>query len=366
MDFIFILLAIASILFLVVLHELGHFLTARMFGIKAEEFGIGMPFTPALFKKKIGETVYSFYPVLIGAFVRLLGEEKEDSDPRSFSNKPVWKRLVVVGAGVVSSWLIAIVILGFLGATWGIPAAIGDTDAESKNAQIQITAVQPESPAARAGLQMGDIAVGAFPPDSDEFQEFSTVNQTIEFINSVKGQETVFIIQRVDEEMSIPITPRVETGPDEGALGIGLNRVGYITFPWYEAPVQGVILTGTVSWNVTRLTVETVQNALQDEGPPLNEQVAGPVGIVSVLQDSLSVGIANFLFLVALIAIYLAIFNTIPIPALDGGRMLFLAIEGVIGRPVPAKLVQTLIIISFLLLVPLIIWATVNDIQRIF
>ncbi|MBI2577439.1 MAG: site-2 protease family protein [Candidatus Wildermuthbacteria bacterium] len=361
------LLAIFSILFLVVLHELGHFFSARKFGVKAEEFGVGMPFTPAIFKKKIGETVYSFYPLLIGAFVRLLGEEKASEDPRSFNRQPVLKRIIIVGAGVVSSWVVAAAILAFLGVTWGIPMAIDDdTNLPSGTTHVQITGIAPNSPAQNAGLQLGDIIQRIENKTKNQAVEPKTIKEITEFVNASKESEIMITVDKGRETKNIALVPRSQPPVGEGAIGVQLSRVGYAKFAWYEAPYQGVVLTGKITVAIVSQTGQMIAQKIRGDGPPLKDQIAGPVGMVSMLQNSLFVGPANFLYFVAQIAIYLAIFNTLPIPALDGGRIVFLAIEGIIRKPLPEKIIQTMIIVSFLLLVPLIIWATFNDIQRIF
>ncbi|MBI2644073.1 MAG: site-2 protease family protein [Candidatus Wildermuthbacteria bacterium] len=361
-------ISLLSILFLIVLHELGHFLLARKFGVTVEEFGIGMPFTPALFKKKIKGTFYSFYPLIIGAFVKLLGEEKDVADPASFSRKPVSQRMIIVLAGVASSWIVAALLLGFLGTTWGIPVSVSDDETMAgQHLQVQIIGIAPDSPAAKAGIHMGDVILRLQESVSRDALEPQKVADTHDFIQHYKGQEVVMTLQRgKDDIVKIPVVPRVTPPSGEGAVGIVLARTGFIQFPWYEAPVQGAIMTGKVSLSIVQETGQLIKEKIQGQGPPLKNQVAGPIGIVSMLQSSFDIGIAHFLYFVSLIAIYLAIFNTIPIPALDGGRALFLCIEAIVKRPLPTKLIQTLILVSFLLLIPFIIWVSVNDIRRIF
>jgi len=354
-----IIFAIASIFVLVILHELGHFLLAKKFGVKVEEFGIGLP--PRIAGYKLGDTLYSLNLLPIGAFVKLKGEEQRSTDPESFSSKSVWQRILIVVGGVASSWIIAAFILSVLVATAGIPTQIPDEETVGiVNPQVQVSETAPHSPADEVGLLPGDIILGIATDGAS--QEITKMRELQSFVTAHKGQEVTLTVQRGTETIVTSLIPRVDPPEGEGSMGIVLRRVGFLVYPWYEAPIQGVVITG-------KITVQIFQGLGRIIGG--QEQVAadqfmGPVGIINVLQDSLRVGIANFLYLVALIAIFLAIFNTLPIPALDGGRIAFLVIEGLMHKPLPDKVVQTLVITSFAVLIPLILWVTINDVRRVF
>jgi len=345
-------IALASIFILVILHELGHFLFAKKFGIKVEEFGIGIP--PRVAGKKWGETLYSLNLLPLGAFVKMKGEQSSDTSPRSFGSKPVWQRIIIVLGGVASSWLVAIILFTILVGTAGIPTVISDEDVENiRRSQIFIAQVAPNSPAEKAGLLVGDVVQG-----------FDTMTQLQEFVEEHKGEEIQFLIQRLGESELVPVfvTPRIDVPKDEGATGIVLQRVGFVTSPWYKAPIQGTIITGRVTFQIFAGFGRMISGQEQVSV----DQFRGPIGIIDVLQSSLSFGFSGFLQLIGMIAIFLAIFNTLPIPALDGGRFVFLAIEGIIRKPLPDKLMQILIISSFVAFIPLIIWVSINDIQRLF
>ena len=358
--------AIGSILFLVVLHELGHFVLAKKFGVRAEEFGIGLPFTPALFKKKIGATVYSLYPLLIGAFVRLLGEEKHSTDPASFSAQSVKKRLLIVGGGVASSWLVAAVILALVGTFWAPWIAVPENSTLFGTTHVQIASVALDSPAEQGGLLPGDVVL-TFATADEEEKEIDTIAELQKIADDAAGKEVRLNVLRGEAEVIVSIVPRATPPDGEGAMGVALVNAGKFSFPWYQAPYQGIrytiLITGATITETVRVVADSITN---EDAPPLQEQVVGPVGIVSLLQSSLDLGIEYFLLFVAQIAILLAIFNTVPIPALDGGRMVFLIIEAIRKKPLPERFVQSLIVISFLLLLPLIIWVSINDIQRFF
>ncbi|MCH7605237.1 site-2 protease family protein [Patescibacteria group bacterium] len=351
--------AIASIFLLVVLHELGHFLLAKKFRVKVEEFGIGLP--PRIVGRTLGDTLYSLNLLPIGAFVKLKGEEQRSTDSESFSSKPIWQRILIVVGGVASSWITAAFIFIVLIATAGIPTQI--TDDETVNIvepQVQVSETAPHSPAEEVGLLPGDIILRIATDDAS--QEITKMRELQSFVAEHKGKEVTLTIQRGAETITTSLIPRVEPPKGEGSMGIVLRRVGFLVYPWYEAPGQGVVITG-------KITVQIFQGLGRIVGGQEKisaDQFMGPIGVINVLQGSLRVGIANFLYLVALIAIFLAIFNTLPIPALDGGRIVFLVIEGIIRKPLPNRVVQTLVIASFVVLIPLIVWVTINDVRQVF
>jgi regulator of sigma E protease len=352
------IIAILTIGILVMLHEMGHFFAAKKFNVKIEEFGMGLP--PRIFGKKKGETIYSINALPIGGFVRMEGEETRSEDPRSFNKKPIWQRFTIVAAGVVVFWLIAVLIYTVLGATSGIPTAISDDETDLINPQVAIIGIAKDSPAFHANLRAGDVLV--------EFADESIirVDQVHLLTTSYADKEVTAKIQRGEEVLQVALTPRKDPPSGEGAIGIALARTGLIKYPWYEAPFQGVVRT----WNVTKSVFEMFgvlgSSIFGGEGLPEGAQLSGPVGVIDLLKNSFALGIPSFLSFVAIISVYLAIFNTIPIPALDGGRMFFILLEGVRRRPLPEKLEQRLILISFLVLIPLILWVTVNDLRRLF
>ncbi len=358
--------AIFSILILIILHELGHFLLAKKFGVKVEEFGIGIPLIPALVKKRFGETVYAFYPLLFGAFVRLKGEEKGEEGPASFSQKPLWQRMCIVAGGVAFSWIGAVALFAVLLATIGIPAAaIQDDEKALRDLRIHIMAVAPESPAQNAGVLPGDILL-ELQTQQTAYNDFSTIQEVQEIIRATAGESLSLKLQRGEEVVAVSLIPRAHPPAAEGPIGVALARVGFLIYPWHEAPLQGLLLTGRVTFQILEGFGQIASRLVGGQGLPPGVDVSGPIGVVALLQESLNFGIANFLYLCALLAIYLALFNTLPIPALDGGRLVFLIIEGIIRRPLSEKFTRTLIAASFMILIPLILWVTVQDLQKLF
>ena len=351
-----IFIAILAIGILVILHELGHFFAAKKFGVKVEEFGIGLP--PRLWGKQKGETMYSINALPIGGFVRMEGEEKRSESPRSFNRKPIWQRLVIVGGGVFVFWLIAAIIFAGLGATAGIPMAISDEEATGiENPQVRVLRVVEGSPAEVAGVMPGDVILRVAGESVTTTGEVSALGER------ERGNEIGMAIQRGTEELEITLVPREEGG---AAIGVSLLRTGFVQYPWWQAPFQGIAhtvqLTGTILYTFWAL----LSGLVAGEGLPPGTEFAGPIGVVGLMSDSFVLGIPSFLSFVALISVYLAIFNTLPIPALDGGRMFFLVLEAVRRKPLPEKIEQRLIMTSFIILIALIIWISIGDIRNRF
>ncbi|MFH1181100.1 MAG: M50 family metallopeptidase [bacterium] len=357
-----IVIAIFSLMGLVVLHELGHFLLAKKFGVKVEEFGIGLP--PRIIGKKFGDTVYSLNLLPVGAFVRLFGEEKRSKESKSFSGKPVWQRALIVASGVITFWLVTFVILSVLGATLGIPSAVDDQDRQNlKNPVVQITAVAKNSPAELAGLKAGDI-IEELKTQNSKFK-IAKVSELQGLTEEYKGQEITLTIQRGKEIFGVPLTPRVSPPTGEGQIGVGLARVAFLVYPWHKAPLGGALLTARITGDVFIGFGKIIANLTKGQGVPAGFQAVGPIGIFDQLKNAFGMGLNYFLYFVAVISVYLAIFNILPIPAVDGGRLIFLGIEALAKKPVPEKLEKGVICVSFFILIGLVLFVSFKDITRI-
>lgn len=350
-----ILVAFVSLIGLMVIHELGHFILAKKFGAKVEEFGVGYP--PRLFGKKIGQTLYSLNLLPFGAFVKVYGETGGIEDHRSFTGRPMWQRFSIVLGGVVSFWIAAVIILSVVAGAWGLPTEINDSR-KAANPKVHIAQIMADSPAKEANLRVGDIIVG-----------FGKVNDLQEFIGLNKGKEIVLTIKRGEELLEKEIIPRISPPEGEGPLGIGLVRSGLITYSWYEAPVQGVVATYNLTAGVLEGWAMGLKSMLGISKTPegLKVEFMGPLGIFDLLREYFKMGINYFLFLVALLSTALALANILPIPALDGGKIVFLTIEAVRGKPINYKLEQRISSVFFALLIFLMIFVTVKfDIPRVF
>ncbi len=361
-----IFIAIASLIGLVILHELGHFIAAKKFGIKVEEFGIGYP--PRIFGKKIGETIYSLNLLPFGAFVKIYGEDKEIEDSRSFSQKPIWQRAIIIFAGVLTFWIIAVIIFSIVFMI-GVPTAISDqasSDLLKKATQppkVLISGVSADSPAQGAGIQPGDRIIFMQTKDRTEKIEINKVNQIQVFTGSHKGEKIILGIKRGNEEFDVSLTPRVSPPSGEGSIGVALVRATVLSYPWYIAPLRAIQNSAQVTYGVIYGLGSALFKLIR--GQETGVQVMGPVGITKLVSQHFTLGINYFLQFIAVISIYLAIFNLLPIPAVDGGRLLFLGIEKLKGSPINRKIEQNINAIFFTLLVGLMIWVTIKDITNL-
>jgi len=348
--FLTILLAFVSLIILVSIHELGHFLTAKKFGVKVEEFGFGYP--PRLFGKKIGETLYSINLFPFGAFVRI----PEDS---SFSTKPLWQRILIIFNGAFSFWIMATIIFSVVFAL-GAPTMIEDSEMNVPDTKVLITSVSANSPASMIGLKAGDIIISLISETAE--LEGNKVKEIQDFIIENRGKEITLIVKRGDRIFNAVATPRISPPAGEGSLGISLARVGLKTQPVYLSLFEGVKAT----FNMTRLAIDAYINAVISlfKREPTGIQLSGPIGIVGVLSQGIRMGTSYFLQMIGLLSINVAIINLLPIPAFDGGKLMFLIIEGVRRKPVPREIEEKITTVFFVLLIILMAFVTIKDIKN--
>lgn len=339
-----IIIFIIGLSLLIFIHELGHFLAAKRFGLLVEEFGFGFP--PRLFGKKIGETVYSLNLLPFGGFVKIHGERKEEGGhdavlpERSFWNLPVWKRSVAIGAGVIMNFFIGWFVIS---AVYMIGAPQG----------IVITEVALGSPAAEAGLAAGDKIIG--------FQETA---EFIEFIKARAGSPVEISVERAGDVKTLTAIPRENPPPGEGALGIALTDIGFPRLSFFQSFARGLSEAFTILWSVVLAVVNLIRGLFTEA--PVLEGFVGPIGIFQVADEAAGFGIAYLLRLIGLISLNLVVLNILPIPALDGGRLLFLAIEKIKGGPLSPKREAIANAIGFVLLFLLMIAVTVRDVVKLF
>jgi regulator of sigma E protease len=355
-----IIIAFIALMGLIVLHEFGHFIMAKRFGVLVEEFGVGLP--PRVIGKKIGETIYSINLLPFGAFVKLYGEEENIKNPLSFSAKPIWQRAIIVLSGVISFWIISAILLSFI--QWsGFPQTISDEAGQNlTNPRVQIITVVKDSPAEKAGLKIGDT-IEKLSIDNQQLT-VTKVKEVQEFIEQNKGREVVLTIDRGKETFNTSLAPRVSPPEKEGAMGVALARTAIIRYSWYKAPWQGILMTGNLTIIVIQGWWQAISNAVQ--GQPTGVQIIGPVGIFGLLTDISQLGINYFLNFIAVISIYMALLNILPIPAFDGGKLMFLLIEKIRGKPIPTAIEQRVTAFFFIALIALMIFVTFKDIQRFF
>lgn len=346
---------------LVLVHELGHFWTAKRAGMKVEEFGFGFP--PRIFGIKRGETIYSLNWIPFGGFVKIFGEDdNREKSEGSFASAKAGTRALVIVAGVLMNVLLAIVLLAignFIGLRVGLLE--GQTD-NTRDLKIQITQIEPESPAQKSGLRQLDEIVG-FKIKS-EVLPVTSVKEVQNIVDANRGREITVEIRRGKEITSHPIVPRENPPKNQGALGISLLTTGVVKFPWYQAIWRGIRDTGVVLMN-TAVGYGTVLKNLLTTGSA-GVQLSGPVGIAVITGQAARLGFSYLLQLTALISVNLAILNIIPFPALDGGRLLFIIIEKIKGSPVSKSVEAAVNAFGFVLLIILMIAVTTKDIIGFF
>ncbi len=351
-----VLLFIVILSLLVLVHEAGHFFTALWTGMKVEEFGIGFP--PRLFSWKRRNIRYSINWIPIGGFVKIKGETGEDrNDPEAFVSKAAWKRLLVLSAGVIMNAVLAVVLLtaGFIA---GSPQVIDETtspQAVVQNVSVQVYTVLDSSPAKNAGLAVGDQIV------SIDDNLVSDESQAQTYIQEHENAMMRFSVKRGDTYYTYDLTPTV-LAEVEGhkAIGIGMVRVGTVSYPWYLAPVKGVEATVAIGSQMIGALVDLVRGLIVEHH--VSVDLSGPVGIAMLTGQVAQLGFSHVVQFAALLSINLAIINFIPFPALDGGRALFVLIEKVRGKPVSAKAETITHNIGFGLLMILILVVTYRDV----
>ncbi|MCA9376065.1 MAG: RIP metalloprotease RseP [Candidatus Doudnabacteria bacterium] len=340
---------------LVFVHELGHFIMAKRAGMKVEEFGFGFP--PRLFGVKYKETIYSLNWIPLGGFVKIFGENGETDEAGSFRSKSFLQRFAVLIAGVTMNmalaWFLLSIVFGI-----GVPTVLETEDdaARAEDVKVQVVDVATSSPAEEAGLQIGD-EIRAVQGEAVE-----SVEQAVSLVDARRGEETELTLAFGDEERTATVVPRAETPEGEGALGIGLVRTGTLSYPWYEAIGRGFVsafaLLGTIVIAFGTIIVEIFS------GAGVSADLAGPVGIAVLTGQAAKLGIASLLQFTAVLSVNLALINVLPLPALDGGRILFAIIEKLRGKPVSQKTEGMVHTVGFVSLLVLMLAVTVRDVAR--
>jgi regulator of sigma E protease len=367
-----ILIFIIILLVLVLVHEFGHFWTAKKFGIRVDEFGFGFP--PKLFGFKKGETEYTFNLLPIGGFVKIFGEDPNDENTngpereRSFVSKAKWKQAIVLFAGIFANFLLAWLLLS-IGFMSGLPSSV---DSQSKGYELTdvnlvIVSVAPDSPAFKAGLKSGDKIISV---------DHVGKNEKIDIPNTINPETFKnFVVSHPEKEFQIgytrlpskdvnytEVTPALMDG--EPAIGISMDEIGIAKLPLFQAFYQGLKLTIHVTQGTAVGLFTLISDGIKGQGSFAS--VTGPVGMVGIVGDAYQFGFVYLLSFAALISINLAIINLIPFPALDGGRLFFLLIEKIKGSPLNTTATNMANMIGFSILILLMLIVTYHDIARLF
>jgi len=386
-----IILGILLFSLLILIHELGHFLTAKKFGIRVDEFGMGYP--PRLIgfyrdektkkwklilggdkkekkkkkKEKPKSTIYSLNLIPFGGFVRIFGQDREDEgsekEEDSFNSKNVLKRSIVLLAGIIANFVLAIVLLSLV---FMIGAPVSTTDIEEQaagqNEIVRIIDVNPSSPADVAGIRAGDIIETLAFQDSKI--TIGNIKQVQDFIGEHKGKEIQVMVIRAEEKKNFAVTPRLEFPNNEGPLGVSLVSTVIVKYPWYTSIWKGTVYAFSLLMAIFK-GFYLLLRSLIFRGELIAE-VAGPVGIFKLTSQAASMGWVYFLHFGAFLSINLAVLNGLPFPALDGGRFLFILIEKIKGSPIKAKTERIVNSVGFGLLILLMIFITARDVIKLF
>lgn len=347
---------------LVFVHEFGHFIAAKRAGMKVEEFGFGFP--PRLWGVKKGETTYSINWIPFGGFVKIFGEDgKGKGDPRSFTSAKAGVRTGISAAGVIMNFLLAVLLLSIGNAVGLRVGLIDEAQArKAKDIKVQIIQVAPSSPAEKAGLMILDEIIG-FRIKGEEVI-IKDVREVQDIVNQNLGQELTIILRSGKGEKEKNLTPRPNPPAGEGALGISLAMTGVIKYPWYQAIGRGLSDSVFVLEHTAAGYAAILKNLfMTGKG---GAELSGPVGIAVITGQAARLGFAYLMQFVALISINLVILNIIPFPALDGGRLLFIGIEKLKGRPIPRKIENAVNTAGLAFLLLLMVYVTVKDVVKFF
>ncbi len=360
-----IIIFITTLGVLVISHELGHFLAARRFGVKVLEFGFGLP--PKIWSKKFGETKFSLNALPIGGFVKLLGEDEivcEQSiggsdQSRNFSHKPVVQRILIVGAGVVVnlilSWVLFYIVL--FNQNWKIIYP-------SLEPVVVVADLQDNFPAKTAGVKIGEQLLQI------DDQPVQNLDSAVKYIRGHANLPIKLKLSDLEGRnlRDVTLTPK-ELNPGDGRIGVVFSP---IPFREYESPLSRIFSAPAYSWDLIKLTFQglgkLVANIVGGNYQIASQSVAGPIGLIQVTHGFVASGwqaVLPYLWFVGVISLTLTIFNSLPFPALDGGRILFMIWELVSGRRVNQNFEKWAHSVGMVILLGLMLLITLSDLSKL-
>jgi regulator of sigma E protease len=324
---------------LIFFHELGHFMVAKRVGVGVIEFALG--FGPRLISTKAGDTIYSLRVFPLGGFVRLVGEDADESDAEnSFQNKSVWARFSVIAAGPIMNFVLAVLLFSTIYfAFLGIPLYQSTT----------LGGIIPGGQAEVAQLQKGDKILAIQGQPVSEWQD------VVSLINANPEKEITIEYERQGTVRTITVVPEKDSQTGTGRIGIQADSRKYAFFPSIRYGLEHTVM-------FVRMFIVNIAQMITGQMAP---DVVGPVGIIQFVGEAAKTGMMNLMNLAAIISLNLGIFNLLPIPALDGSRLLFLAVEGVRGRPVDPKKESFIHFVGFTVLIFLMIVIAWRDLARL-
>lgn len=340
---------------LVLMHEWGHFITARRLGVEVEEFGLGFP--PRLFSWKKKGVVYSLNLIPIGGFVKIRGEDGSDDDPHSFASQPTWKKSLIVSAGVVMNVVLSIALLSLV-FYMGIPQILDKNFDDSRVSQrsVIIADILEDSPAQQAGLSVNDKIL------TINGEEVKLATQVYEMVTKNSDKEISLRLDRDQEIKEYTLRPQLIAADRPPLLGIAVSDIGVVKYNIGQSLWQGIkntfFMIGMIFQALYNLLANLIRTGELDTG------LSGPVGVAVITGQIVKLGFLHILQFMAILSVNLAVLNILPIPALDGGRLLFIILEKIRGRKLNVKVEGWIHNSGFVLLIILIIFITFRDIGR--
>ena len=332
-----IFLVILLFVILIFPHELGHFVAAKLCGVQVNEFAFGMG--PVILKKQGKETLYSIRAFPVGGFCAMEGEDTEEAteNPRAFNNKSWWKKIIILVAGAAMNIIIAFLVMIFAAVYMGTPTTT-------------INSVTDGGAASMAGIQAGDKIVRVSDSRVDSWEEFVGCMQ-----KEIKADKTISItVERNGKEKTFSLSPQRQKN-GKYVIGVVSKQRHNLFIGMKNGMASTVKMTKSLFESFKMLF--TSKEAIN--------QVSGPVGMIKIVSDAAGLGVFYYLYLVALISLNLAIFNLLPLPALDGGRIIFVIIRMFTGRAISDKVEARVHMIGMALLLTLTVFVTWNDIMRL-
>lgn len=352
METIIVFILILAVLILV--HELGHFITAVKLGVDVEEFAIGFP--PKIVSWKRRGVRYSINWIPMGGFVKIKGEQGEAlDDPRSFVNQPAWKKIFIVSAGVLMNFFLAFILLSVVfmsGFPQELTSDINQQNVRDKN--IVILQIAKDGPADKAGLDIGDKILKV---NGKTFGNDEDVYAQLEFLRGENVELTV--LKNNNQEAIYNLRHEVLADEEESRLGIGITETGIIDYGFFGSIVQGAKVTFYMIVSIIVALYHLLANLIIRGD--LAEGFGGPVAVAVVTGQIVKMGFIHIVYFAALLSINLGVINFFPFPALDGGRALFILVQAVTRKKLNEKVEAWIHNSGFIVLIILLIVITFRD-----
>lgn len=343
---------------IIVIHEFGHLIAAKIFGVYCGEFSMGMG--PKILSYKGKETTYSLRLIPIGGFVSMAGDADNDLETktddedipfeRTLKGIKTWKKIIIMMAGVLMNLLLALVITSAVFLYTGFYATSADTT---------IAKVNIDSPAYNAGIQDGDKIVKLSYKELGISHKPKTFEDMTYFMYGNEEHTLTMDVLRNDEVLSFDVTPEFDQDTNRYIIGINANQYNVV-----EVNITNCLWAGfDYLYNMTRTIFMSLGQLVKGIG---FENLSGPVGIFDATSQAVNAGFTTYILMVAMMSLNVGIFNALPLPILDGGRVVIAIIEKIIGRPLSDKAINIMMTISMAMLIILLVFATMQDIKRIF